>query len=117
MAANLLQQGAGGTASRQIDNVLASHTSGDICYEKGFYGIAADSVAVGGSMRMYLDCIAQVTVPGGSAEGALLGGPSKPTGPITLVAGGAVPLGVQTSAIFADGTAKVQFFPAKSAGL
>lgn len=117
MASNITQQSSVGTASKQIDNIVAQHTSGDLCYEKGFYGIAADSVAPGASMRMHLDCIVTLPVPGGSNEGALLYGPSKPTGAITLAAAGAVPLGVQAGPVNSDGTAEVQLFPAKSAGL
>lgn len=118
MAQNIRQQGMGGTASRQIVSAQNAHASGDLCYDSGFYGIAADDVAVGQSFRMYTDCIAVVAVPGGTAIGAPLYSPSKPTGAITLTAtsGGNVLLGIVVSALDANNNAEFQMHHALSMG-
>lgn len=117
MASNLRQQSSAGTASRQIPAAANSHASGDLCYEAGMYGVAADDVQAGSSFRMYLDCIVFVPVPAATPIGTTVGSASsKPAGAITLAATPTVPMGITVTAVDANNYAEVQLFPALSVG-
>lgn len=118
MASNIRQQSTSGVGSRQINNSVNAHASGDICYEQGYYGVAADDVKVGGTFRMLLDCYVYAPVPAATAVGTRVGCASKPSGAITVTATSpAVVLGIVAGPLDANNYALVELNHALSMGL
>ena len=119
MAANFKIQTLDPLGRLQINAATNPHSSGDICYEQGHYGIAEDNVAAGGSFRLQTNCVANVLVPAATGVGVVLYTPSQPSGAATLTttSGGNVKVGITRTAADANNYADVQFYDAWSAGL
>lgn len=116
MAANFKIQSLDPVNRPQLNGVANPHSSGDLCYEQGFYGIAEDSVDAGGSFRMQIRCVVNLPVPGGVTQGQLLHCGSKPAGAITLATSGAVTVAMVKTAPDANNYADVQLLPDLSMG-
>lgn len=117
MATNMLLYS---TLSSDRPAVVAanSHSSGDFCYEQGYYGIADDTVAAGALLRINIRGVAKVPLPGSLSLGQKIYCPSKPSGVgvLTATSSSNVLVGIVFALPDGSGIGQVHLMPEQSMG-